>query len=181
MSAEWIKEVIDVHPLLAPFVFILVRSLGILIPPIPGFVLDLAGLAVFGWVLGFIYGTSGVMLGTMTAFFIGRTWGIKFISRFYSLEKLRGWESSLSDRQKFWGFLSLRLASNPLFDIISYAAGFTGISVWKYFLATLLGTVPQMFVFYYLGGIVISEGWSYILAFVTAIALWILILKKRRG
>jgi len=46
----------------------------------------------------------------------------------------------------------LRLIPLISFDAISYAAGLTCISFWRFFLATALGAAPGTFVFVYLGG-----------------------------
>lgn len=44
------------------------------------------------------------------------------------------------------------------FDVISYAAGLTGISFWRFLLATALGSAPATFIFVYLGTASLGAG-----------------------
>jgi uncharacterized membrane protein YdjX (TVP38/TMEM64 family) len=46
----------------------------------------------------------------------------------------------------------LRLIPLVSFDAVSYAVGLSGLSFWKFLLATALGMIPGTFVFVYLGG-----------------------------
>ncbi len=146
------------YPILAPIVFIIVRASAIIFPPIPGIVIDLIGITIFPWFLGFIYGEIGVVLGAMIAFWIARKFREPLVKKFISMDKLNTWEKKLSSDQEFWFLVGLRLFFNPLFDYVSYAAGLTRISTGKYLLTTIIGTLPTMFFIYYFGGLSVSNG-----------------------
>ncbi|MDQ3014311.1 MAG: VTT domain-containing protein [bacterium] len=146
------------YPILAPLVFIAIRALAIIFPPIPGIVIDLIGIAVFPWFLGFVYGEIGVIVGAFIAFWIARKFREPLVKKFVRLNKVNQWEEKLSNNQEFWFWVGLRLFFNPLFDYISYAAGLTKISTTRYIITTIIGTVPTMFVIYYFGGISMSRG-----------------------
>ncbi|MDQ3238910.1 MAG: VTT domain-containing protein, partial [bacterium] len=155
---ESLIQLLIQYPILAPLIFIGIRASAIVFPPIPGIIIDLIGIAVFPWFLGFMYGEIGVVLGAMTAFWIARKFREPLVKKFVSLDKLNAWEKKLSGEQEFWVLVGLRLFFNPLFDYVSYAAGLTRISTGKYLLTTVIGTLPTMFVIYYFGGLSMSKG-----------------------
>ena len=158
-------------PVLVPFVFIIARAFAIIFAPIPGTVIDVPGILVFGWFGAFVYAEIGIMLGAMTAFYIARKFREPLVKRFVSLQKLEIWEEKFSEDQKFWGLVLLRLPTAPLFDYISYAAGLTKLSPVKFFFSTLFGNVPTVFLFFYLGGVTFDEGLYYGLSFVAGVIL----------
>ena len=139
------------YPIFAPVIFIIIRPLAIIIPPIPGILIDLPGIVTFGWFWGFIYAEAGIMLGAMIAFLIARRFKEPVVKRIVSLQKIEEWENKLSEKQKFWTLVAIRLPTNALFDYISYAAGFTRISSIKFFFSTLLGNIPSVFLVFYFG------------------------------
>ncbi len=60
-----LKDILNQYPILAPAIFIVIRASAIILPPIPGIIIDLIGIVVFPWFLGFMYGEIGVVLGAM--------------------------------------------------------------------------------------------------------------------
>ncbi|MFA4881125.1 MAG: VTT domain-containing protein [Candidatus Doudnabacteria bacterium] len=161
------------YPIVAPIIFILLRSVAVIIPPIPGLVFDLVGIAVFGPLVGFIYAETGVVLGAMVAFYIARRFREPMVKRFVSLQKVNKWEQTVSERKKFWALVAIRLPTNTFFDYISYGAGLTTIKAGKFFLSTLIGNMPMMLVIYFLGGLAFQKGFYYIVMFVLAVLIWI--------
>lgn len=171
---EFILQFLSDYTLIAPVLFILIRALAIIIPPIPGIAIDIPGLIAFGWILGFIYAEIGIMLGAMVAFWIARRFKEPLLKRFVSLQKLHEWEDKLSENQKLWTLVAIRLPTIPLFDYISYAAGLTRISSVKFFLSSFIGNLPYVFSVFYFGGLVINRGIFYIGVFIVALLiLWL--------
>src|SRR3989338_8886971 len=101
------------------------------------------------------------MLGAMIAFWIARYFREPVVRRIASLEKIETWEATLSGKKKFWGMVALRLCTNSLFFYISYAAGLTRMSSWKFFLSSLIGSIPGLFLFYYFGGLLYQNSIYY--------------------
>lgn len=168
------------YPILAPIIFIIVRSLAIIIPPIPGILIDLPGIITFGWFWGFIYAEIGIMLGAMIAFSIARRFREPIVRRISSLQKIEEWENKLSENQKFWTLVAIRLPTNALFDYISYAAGFTKISFVKFFFSTLLGNIPSVFLVFYFGGLSFQKGIYYSITFLIALFIMWIVLGKTK-
>lgn len=179
---ENLISLIQQYSVVSPILFILARGLAIVIPPIPGIIIDISGLAVFGWLKGFIYAEIGVMLGSMVAFYITRIFRERIAKKFLSIQKLHKWEDELSRGQKFWTLVVMRFFGNPFFDYVSYAAGLTKIKATTYFIATLVGTLPILFITYYFGGMAFNAGLTAGISFIAIIiAILVLIRVSRRN
>ncbi len=176
---EFLVQLLSDYKIVAPFIFIIVRSTSTIIPPIPGIVFDVIGIIAFGKILGFIYAEIGVMLGAMVAFWIARTFREPIVKRITFLQKVQEWESTVSEKKKFWTLVAIRLPTSPIFDYVSYAAGLTKISPSKFFFSSLLGNAPIMFLIYYFGGISFQKGIYYAVAFLVALFILLIIFGRK--
>jgi uncharacterized membrane protein YdjX (TVP38/TMEM64 family) len=145
-----------IHPVWAAVLFVVIRSMSVIWPPLPGFPFDIIGIRVFGVAEGFVLAEVGIMLGASVAFVIARrvrdSLGAPKAQALRQLEgRFRdvGWltENDGAARQ-FRQWFTLRLLTNPLFDPISYIAGLTDVRAGPYLLGSLLGNVPSMLVLY---------------------------------
>ena len=169
---NYILQLLQVYPLLAPLIFILIRSLGVIFPPIPGIILDAVGIYFFGWKLGFIYAEIGVVGGAVVAFWIARKYREPVVRRFIALQKLHAWEDTLSEQKKFWSLVGLRLITGPLlFDYINYVAGLTKINFGKFLIATIVGSLPVMIPIYYFGDKLLSHSFYLISTFILVVLI----------
>ena len=153
---QTLQSFLTEYPIIAPAIFIFIRILPVVIPPIPGLVIDAVGLVVFGWFHGFVYATIAVIIASMISFYIGRYFREPVLSKFISIQKIHDFEDKLSDKQKFWGIVSIRFVSSPFFDIINYVAGLTKIKASHYFLSSIIVTTPLGFMIYYFGGFILN-------------------------
>lgn len=138
------------HPLVAPLILIFWRIIAIVIPPIPGGIVSLAVLPIFGWFWTFVYSFIGMTIGSTIAFLIARRYREPVVKHFVPLQQMHKWEGKMSSKTEFFTFLTLRFVTNPVFDFMSYVAGLSKISFWKFFLATLITLLPDALV-YFLG------------------------------
>ena len=175
---ETLPAFLSSYPVAAPGLFIIIRSLAIIIPPIPGVFIDIAGIAAFGWVKAFILGEAGLMLGAMVSFWIARRFREPVVRRITSLEKITEWEAALGRTKTFWALVLLRLPTNAVFDYLSYAAGLLNIRAARFFLSSLLGNLPGTFLFFFFGGFLFRSGVYYAVSFVIAVILLGLTLSK---
>lgn len=166
------------YPIIAPAIFIFIRILPVVIPPIPGLVIDAVGVIVFGWFWGFIYATIAVVTASMISFYIGRYYREPLIGKFISIQKIHEFEDKLSDKQKFWALVSIRFVSSPFFDIINYVAGLTKIKASHYLLSSIIVTAPLGFMIYYFGGVILNAPIIIITTIVLIIPLLIWYKKK---
>lgn len=153
---DFLQNILINYPIASPVVFVIARMLPLIIPPIPGLVIDFVGVSVFGWKIGFILAEIAVVSASMISFFIARKFREQLLGKFMSLQKLHQWESQFSETEKFWSLVVLRLVSSPFFDTVNYAAGLTKIKASTYFWTTIIVTVPIGFMIYYFGEIILN-------------------------
>ena len=139
---------------MAPVVYILIMAGTVVISPIPSLPLDAAAGAVFGPFLGTVYSVLGAEAGALISFFIGRALGRETIARLLKADI--AFCDLCAERQLIYAIFIARLLPFFSFDIISYGAGLTRISVRGFALATLLGMILPTFVVNYFGSNIFS-------------------------
>ena len=129
---------------LAPVVYVAFVTVEVVVAPIPGLMLYAPGGVVFGGFLGGLLSLIGNVLGAGIACGITRTIGSTWLTQVFPEQSLEKAQSEI-DRRGSWLVFLLRV--NPLTssDLVSYAAGFTRIPIWKVMFATMLGMAPLCF------------------------------------
>ncbi len=133
----------DAGPL-APVVFVLVMAAAVVLP-VPTFPLDVLAGQVFGPLLGTLYAVSGATLGAMVSFLLARWLGREFIARF--LKGHINFCRQCSDRLLTKVVFLARLVPAVSFDVVSYGAGLTKMSLAKFAAASFLGMLPLTFAY----------------------------------
>lgn len=153
LNPAYIQQWLDSFGFFAPLFYISLMSLAVVISPIPSLPLDIASGAFFGPILGTVYSVIGASAGAVISFLISRYLGREFIERF--LGGHVNFCTSCSDRilTKFV-FLS-RLLPFISFDIISYGAGLTKMSLRMFVIATVIGMIPLTFIYNYFGSVLV--------------------------
>lgn len=137
------------HKVIGPLFLVFWRILGIIIPAIPAGVVSFAVIPFFGWQLTYVYTLIGILIGTSTSFWLARSFRERLVARFLTLRKIHKLENSLSHKKRFFAIVALRLFTVPVMDFSSYIAGLTKISFAKFFLATIIASIPDIGIFYF--------------------------------
>ncbi|MEW6683371.1 MAG: TVP38/TMEM64 family protein [Nitrospirota bacterium] len=140
---------------LAPVALIIAMAAAVVISPIPSFPLSASAGAVFGPLWGTVYSVLGAEAGALICFGIGRALGRDAIVRFFGREV--GFCPRCAEHHLFTAILISRLLPIFSFDLVSYGAGLTRLSVRGFALATLLGMIPATFVVNYFGSGIFSN------------------------
>jgi uncharacterized membrane protein YdjX (TVP38/TMEM64 family) len=148
--AQWLH---DAGPL-APLILIGSMTTAVVIPPIPSLPLDLAAGAAFGPFYGALYAVIGAEIGAILCFLIARALGRDALSRFMNTGAM--FCQKCTDHQLMGAMFLARFIPIFSFDVVSYGAGLTNISLKTFALATLFGMAPPTFAFVYLGSSVVS-------------------------
>jgi len=129
---------------LAPIVYVAFVTVEVVVAPIPGLMLYAPGGVVFGGFLGGLLSLTGNVLGAGIACGITRNIGSSWLTRLLHEDSLEKAQTELTRRGSWLIFL---LRVNPLTssDLVSYAAGFTRISIGKVMFATMFGMAPLCF------------------------------------
>lgn len=157
---------------LAPLAYTAVMAL-VVATPLPSLPLNFAAGAFFGPFWGTLYSVAGATGGALVSFFLARFLGRKFIERF-----LKGhirFCTSCSDRLLTMFVFLARLVPVFSFDLISYGAGLTKMSVRNFVIANFLGMLPLTFLYNYAGtAIAVGNILSFALAAVMLALLFLL-------
>jgi uncharacterized membrane protein YdjX (TVP38/TMEM64 family) len=149
-----------------PVGFIFLQLLQVLIAPIPGHVLGVAGGALFGTIWGGIYSLIALTGGGLILFFLTRRFGRHLLNKFIGEEKIekaffkvekfekRIQKSSifnhspfnhLTNNKVFYALFIMYLFPGFPDDILALLAGLTRMKTLPFFLVLLLGRAPGIF------------------------------------
>jgi uncharacterized membrane protein YdjX (TVP38/TMEM64 family) len=158
---------------LAPIVYVLTMALAVVVTPIPSLPLDVAAGAFFGPFLGTLYSSIGALGGAVISFAIARFLGREFIERF--LGGHINFCMTCSDKLLTKIVFFSRLIPVVSFDIISYGAGLTKMSLRNFSLATFLGMLPLTFIYNTFGSVlVVGKGLTIIFGFILVLLFFLI-------
>lgn len=140
-----LREFFESCGLFAPAAYVVFVTIEVIVAPIPGLMLYAPGGLVFGPWLGGTLAVIGNTIGAGISCLLARSLGNRWLSRFFDSGSVSKAQDRLEQRGALLIFF-LRL--NPLTstDLLSYAAGFTRISVWRVMLATGCGMAPLCYI-----------------------------------
>ncbi|WP_339239548.1 TVP38/TMEM64 family protein [Paenibacillus sp. FSL R5-0517] len=125
-----------------PIMFILFQILQIVVAPIPGEVVQVAGGYIYGTAIGSLYTTIGLILGSAIAFYFTRFIGRAYISRLLQKKNYK-WMSFIHDEKKFSAFLFIFFVIPGLpKDMLVFVAALTSIRSFKFFMILIIGRLP---------------------------------------
>jgi len=171
LSAEALKTQVSRLGPWGPLAVIGLMVLAILVSPIPSAPIALAAGALYGHAWGTLYVLLGAEMGALAAFGIARVVGYDVLRRWLGERLSLGW---LGSQNALMGLVfASRLLPFVSFDVVSYAAGLSVLSVWRFALATLAGVMPASFLLAHFGaGMVAGEAKG---ALIAALGLGVLV------
>ena len=98
-SQQYIIDLIEKFPYLAPLVIIVFRFLGVVLAPLPGAPIAFASIAVLPWYEAFIWNFIGIESGAIVAFLIARKFREPVVAYFVLLKKLHQWKDKISHKK----------------------------------------------------------------------------------
>lgn len=135
-DAEHLQDWLQKAGTWMPLLYILLQYLQVIILPIPTFMSTAAGVALFGPFKTMLYSFVGVVLGSITAFYIGRKLGSKAVSWMVGEDTLKKWQEKLKGKDNFFLTVMFLLPFFPD-DVLCFIAGLSSMTD-KYFLCMLL-------------------------------------------
>jgi len=149
IDTESIRDVVMRAGPVGPLAVIGLMTLAIVASPIPSAPIALAAGLVYGHLWGTVLVAIGAETGAVVAFLIARYLGRDTVERWLGARMNNRFFGS-QNALMFTVFIS-RLLPFISFDAISYAAGLSRITFWRFGLATLAGIIPASFVLAHLG------------------------------
>ncbi|WP_249138904.1 VTT domain-containing protein [Actibacterium sp. MT2.3-13A] len=141
-----------------PALIILLMAVAVVASPLPSAPIALAAGAAYGHVAGTVYVILGAELGALIAFGLARRLGREALRRRLGNRVEAGLLGS--QNALMLTVFASRLLPFVSFDMISYAAGLSGLRMWRFALATLAGIVPASFLLAHLGGEAARGDWA---------------------
>lgn len=161
--------------------FITLQFLQVVILPIPSTVTVVAGSALFGPLMGSIYSLIGIVIGSLTAFLIGRYAGYRVVAWLVGKDTLDKWLKKVKGKDKL---LLSAMFLLPVFpdDVLCFVAGLSSMSLWFFFAVILLSRVLAIFSTSYSVTLIPFNTWwgilIWIVFFAAVIALFVFLYKK---
>ena len=154
-AREWLIQSTDwaqAHPRIAWAGFILAYILAALFM-VPGSILTLAAGVLFGVALGVALVSLAATLGACCAFVVGRFLARDWVeSRLEAMPRFRALDRAVARR----GWLIVLLARLSVvipYNLLNYALGLTNVRFGAYLFGTLVGMLPAIFLYVYLGSV----------------------------
>jgi uncharacterized membrane protein YdjX (TVP38/TMEM64 family) len=163
----------------APIVSFLLMVFQSLAAPLPAFIITFANAGIFGWVKGAILSWSSAMAGAALCYAIARIYGRGVVEKFTTGTALKEVDTFF-ERYGKWAVLVARLLPFISFDIVSYAAGLTGMGFWEFFWATGLGQLPATIIYSYVGGMLTGSVKTLVFGLLILFALSVIIIAVKQ-
>ncbi len=161
--------------------FIALQFLQVVILPIPSTVTVVAGTALFGPLKGSLYSLTGIVIGSLVAFLVGRYAGTRVVSWMVGKETLEKWLKKIKGKDKL---LLTAMFLLPVFpdDVLCFVAGFSSMSVWYFLAVILISRVLAIFTTSYSVTIIPFDTWWGLLIWailiIAVIVLFVFLYKK---
>ncbi len=172
LSVEQLRVTLYSYGFWGPLLFILFFAVLTTLF-IPATLFTIPSGIIFGIWWGTVLSVLGATLGAVISFFISRFLGKEFIAKLLErtyLNKIIKIDYELEEHG-FHHTLILRLMPFVPFVFLNYALGVSRIRFKDYFLATLLGLIPTIFIFSYFGASLASLNWISITVSVVLLAI----------
>ena len=169
LDAPVLQDFIVRLGLLGPLAVIGLIAVAIVLSPIPSAPIALVAGALYGHVWGTLYIAIGAEIGALIAFGIARLVGYDVLRRWFG-DRLSSGLLGTQNMLMVIVFVT-RLMPFISFDIVSYAAGLTSLSLWRFAIATLAGIIPASFLLAHFGSEMASMDFSRVMIVVLALGL----------
>ncbi|HWI54543.1 MAG TPA: TVP38/TMEM64 family protein [Desulfobacteria bacterium] len=173
------KEYLAGFGIWGPIVSMLLMVLQGLAAPLPAFVITFANAWIWGWAWGALISWSGAMIAAVLCFYLARWFGRPLVKRMVGAKAL-DISDSFFKRYGKYTVLIARLIPIVSFDLISYAAGLTNLTLWQFVWATGLGQLPATIIYSFLGEHISNSAKYGFMAFSGFVSLLVLSLVIRK-
>jgi uncharacterized membrane protein YdjX (TVP38/TMEM64 family) len=158
-NKEQLRSYIESWGAWAPFVFVSVQALQVVMAPIPGELTGAVGGFIFGTVPSVIYSTVGLTAGSVVAFLAARIIGLPLVKLAVSQPTLEKFHFLTERRGTFIAALLFVIPGFPK-DILCYILGLSPMGLVTFSLVCALGRIPGTVMLSYCGCAVYNENWT---------------------
>jgi uncharacterized membrane protein YdjX (TVP38/TMEM64 family) len=119
---------------------VVMKIVGIIIPPIPGGLFTLASIPIIGWQYAFVGDFVGSTIGSSIAFFIGKKYGYSLINSLFDAKTVEKFKKiKIKKNKEIEAIFMLRvLMGSTIAEIVCYGAGIIGVTFKNFFIGSIL-------------------------------------------
>ena len=143
-NREEIQAFISRFGVLAPFVFMIVQFLQVILAPIPGEATGFIGGYLFGTLKGFVLSSIALALGSWVNFLIGRFLGRRYVRKLIPRDKLKRFDTFIR-RQGVLVLLIFFIFPGFPKDYLCLFLGLTALPLKVFVLISAFGRMPGTF------------------------------------
>jgi uncharacterized membrane protein YdjX (TVP38/TMEM64 family) len=137
---EYVKD----HRVMSVFLYLAMQVLQVVVAVIPGEFLEIGAGLAFGWFGGLLVALLGVALGTAVIFVVFRKLGKPLIMSFLGDKGLDKLEHLNNNKRRDSIIFFVYFIPGLPKDLLTYAAAFFDISLWRFLLLTLIARIPSV-------------------------------------
>ena len=147
-SIDTLRTYIASFGMWGPLVLTLIQAMQVVLPVLPGFMGCIVGAVLFGAAGGFWVNYIGISAGSIAAYWLARSFGIKLVDKMIRMEKYDSYIRRLEQSKSYSAvlFLAILLPLAPD-DFLCYFSGLIQMSSRKFTTIILLGK-PWCILFY---------------------------------
>lgn len=142
-------------------IYILIQACQVVILPVPAAVIAIAGGLIYGPLVGGLYCSIGVLIGSNISYAIGRYFGFRVVSWISGKQNVVKYSNILNKKGKLFLPMAFLL---PMFpdDILCLIAGLTRLNYKYFFISTTITRPISVICMCYFGGgfIIPFSGWG---------------------
>lgn len=157
------------------FVFLAIQVMQVVIPAIPGEIVQFAGGYIYGTIFGALYSSIGILFGSIISFYISRILGYTLVKLIISENNMKKLEYlTHTSKSEVATFILFLIPGMPK-DIMTYLAGLTPINPSSFFILSTTARLPGILISSFIGANLEQKQYNEVIA-VAMIALVLTIL-----
>jgi uncharacterized membrane protein YdjX (TVP38/TMEM64 family) len=135
----------------APFVFVFLQAVQVVVAPVPGQLLAVAAGYLFGPWWGTLYNVAGITLGSTAAFWLSRRFGRAYVERIVHEDALARFDAFGDGYARPALFVAFLVPGLPD-DLLCFVGGLTTVPLWQLVVLAAVGRTPAFFLANVVGG-----------------------------
>ncbi len=149
-SREAVMNYVENFGFWAPLIFVIIQILQVVLAPINGYTIGIAGGFIFGVWQGFLLNYIGRVIGHLIAFVLAQKLGRNLVKKIVKRKTLKKYDNFWEKGGSFLLFLIYYLPFFPD-DTISYIAGTSKIKFKFFMIANIFGNIGGSLALAYIG------------------------------
>jgi uncharacterized membrane protein YdjX (TVP38/TMEM64 family) len=149
-SEEALRNFLEYVGPIAPYAFIFIQIIQVIIPVIPSTITIPLGAMIFGMGQGFLLNYIGIVIGSVVNFTLTRQFGWSLVETFVSeknIKRYRGWLKENNRFKRLFTFMIFFPLSPD--DVFCYLAGLSTITFKRFFLTLIAGKPLTILIYSY--------------------------------